>query len=85
MLLVVDANVLFSALIKDSFTAELIFDETLELYTAEFIIEEFLKYEGLILRKTHRTKGDLVTVMHQVNGAIKVVPQKEYSKFMERA
>ena len=85
MILVVDANVLFSALIKNSLTAELIFEEDLKLFTCEFIIEEFFKHESEILKKTHRTREEFVTIMHQLKEIIIVVPKEEYSKFISEA
>ena len=85
MILIVDANVLFSALMKNSLTAELIFEEDLLLSTPEFIITEFFKYEDLILKKTHRTKEDFIQNMHMLKDIITVVPQEEYSKFIEEA
>jgi len=84
-MLVIDANILFSALIKDSLTAERIFEEDLKLYTAEFIIEEFWKYEEAILKKTHRTKEEFIQIMHQLREVITVVPKEEYDGFMGRA
>lgn len=85
MRLVIDANVLFSALIKDSFTARLIFEESLELYSASFVVDEFMKYEDLLLRKTHRTREEFITVLHQLHEIISVVREEGYSAFMERA
>ena len=79
MELVIDANILFSALIKNSLTAELVFNDEIKLYSPEFIIEEFLKYEDEILEKTSRTKGDFVMTMHMLKDIISVVPQEEYS------
>jgi predicted nucleic acid-binding protein len=52
MRLFVDANILFSALIKDSLTAKILVDDRLKLYTPEFLFEEFAKYEDYILKKT---------------------------------
>ncbi|MFH1211857.1 MAG: PIN domain-containing protein [Candidatus Woesearchaeota archaeon] len=43
MELVIDANILFAALIKDSTTSDLLFKNT--LYAPEFILEEFKKYK----------------------------------------
>lgn len=60
----------------------MIFDDAVRLYTPEFIIEEFLKYEELILKKTHRTEEEFVTIMHQIKDVITVVHKEEYSKFM---
>lgn len=42
--LVVDANIVFAALIKESRTHELIFDEKLHLFTTEFFFTEFNKH-----------------------------------------
>ena len=58
MRLVVDANILFAALIKDSATSELLTNDNLHFYSPEFLFEEFLKYENYILKKTHRSKAD---------------------------
>jgi len=85
MILVIDANILFSALIKNSLTAELIFEEDLLLYTPEFIVEEFLKYEDLILKKTSRTKEEFIGIMHILREIITVIPKEEYSEFMKEA
>jgi len=85
MMLIVDANVLFSALMKNSLTAELIFKEDFLLSTPEFIITEFFKYEDLILKKTHRTKEEFIQIMHMLKDIIMVVPKEEYSKFIEEA
>jgi len=85
MMLIVDANVLFSALMKNSLTAELIFKEDFLLSTPEFIITEFFKYEDLILKKTHRTKEEFIQIMYMLKDIIMVVPKEEYSKFIEEA
>jgi len=38
--LVIDANIIFAALIKDDFTRFLLFREHIKLYTPEFIFTE---------------------------------------------
>jgi len=53
--LVIDANILFAALIKNSKTAELIIEKQITLLAPEFLIEEFGKYRRVILKKMHRT------------------------------
>ena len=53
--LVIDANVLFSVLIKRGKTEEIIFETDLYLFSPEFIFEEFDKYKEKILGKTERT------------------------------
>lgn len=85
MELVIDANILFSALIKDGFTAELLFNEDLKLYTPEFIIQEFSKHQESILKKTHRTKENFNEIMDFLKEIITIVPQEEYSKYLKEA
>jgi len=82
---VIDANVLFSALIKDSLTARMIFEEDIMPNAPEFVIEEFLKYEELILKKTSRTKEGFVQIMHMLKEIIKVVPKEEYAQFIKES
>ena len=51
MKLVVDANVVISALIADSKTRELIVTLEPDLFTPEFVHEEIGNYEELIVEK----------------------------------
>ena len=85
MNLIVDANILFSALIKNSLTSELLFNENFKLYTCEFIIDEFLKYESLILKKTHRNKSEFIEFMHQLKSVITIIPKEEYFYYFKKA
>ncbi|MBI2176270.1 DNA-binding protein [Candidatus Woesearchaeota archaeon] len=85
MELVIDANTLFSALIKNGKTAELLFEKSIRLYSPEFVIEEFLKYEEFIMEKTSRTKEELVEIMHLLKDVIEVAPKEDYSEFVREA
>ncbi len=58
MRLVVDANILFAALIKDGMTSELFFDEQLELHAPSHLEEELRRNEASIRRKTARDDID---------------------------
>ena len=83
--LIIDANILFSALIKDGITAEILFDERLSLYAPEFLIDEFLKYKQLILSKTKRTRSQIMELLGILRNIIKVVPKEEYLPFFGKA
>ena len=80
--LVVDANVLFSALIKDSVTAEILFLD-LEFYTPAYIMEEFIKHKKEILMKTKRSEQSFVGFMHILAERIKVIPEDRYAKYID--
>jgi predicted nucleic acid-binding protein len=85
MKLIIDANVLFSSLIKDSITAECIFKKDLELCAPDFFIEEFMKYEELILAKTQRPKEKYIEILHCLHEIIQIMPEKEFSVFLSEA
>ncbi len=81
--MVIDANILFAALIKESTTADLIITGNFNLYAPEFLFDEFQKYENLILQKTHRTKKEFKKFLDLLKRRIKFVPEKKFSNFLE--
>ena len=80
--LVVDANVLFAALIKRGLSAKLLFIDELHLYAPEYLLEEFNKYRGEIIKKTHRNKGEFDKVLAEISDRIHLVPLDEIESFM---
>jgi len=85
MELVLDSNILFAALIKDSLTCELLFENGLKLYAPDFMMDELRKYEELILRKTHRSEGEHIKILHSLKDVIITMPKEEFSEFLEEA
>ncbi len=83
MELVVDANILFAALIKVSATSDLIVDNSLNLVSVEFIFEEFEKYKDLIKEKTERTEEEFEKFMEIIQKRIKLIPYEEFESFMD--
>ena len=85
MRLIVDANILFSALIKDSSTAKILVDDRLKLYAPEFLFEEFAKYEDYILKKTNRTKENFEAFYNLLKQKILIIPKKEIDPYVNKA
>lgn len=85
MKLIVDANILFSALIKDGLTAELLISDKLQLFAPEFLFTEYNKYKDLILRKTHRNEEEFNNFLEILKDQIFIVPKKEIMPFMDEA
>jgi len=83
--LVIDANVLFSVLIKHSVTEKLLFEEDLHFFAPEFLFEEFEKYNDLILKKTERTKEEFNKLLNILKQKIKVIPNEETEEFIIEA
>ncbi|MBW2975548.1 hypothetical protein KY366_07545 [Candidatus Woesearchaeota archaeon] len=85
MRFILDANPLFSALIKDSFTANVIVNEDIELSAPEFLFDEFLEHREEILAKTKRTERELDGLVDNLKDIIHIVPQREFEPFLEEA
>jgi len=85
MKLVVDANILFSALIKDSLTAEIISNGKIELFAPEFLFQEFEKYSGIILRKTSRTRKDFSKAVEAIKETLTIIPQEDFQEYIAEA
>jgi predicted nucleic acid-binding protein len=85
MKLVVDANILFAALIKEGLTAELLISDKLQLFAPEFLFTEFIKYEELILKKTHRSREEFNQFLELLKEQITIIPKKEITPFIDKA
>jgi len=85
MKLVVDANILFSALIRDDHTRRLFFKDGLELFAPEYLFDEFEKYEDEILEKTQRSRDELSTAVAILRDKMTIFPTDKYKKFMKNA
>src|SRR4030042_3200973 len=83
--LVIDANILFSILIKEGKTEELLFQESIHAYAPEFLFDEFLKYEQLILEKTSRSHEEFQELMNILKKKITITPNKETEQQMNEA
>jgi putative PIN family toxin of toxin-antitoxin system len=83
MKLIVDANILFAALIKEGLTAELLISDKLQLFAPEFLLTEFSKYKDLILKKTHRNEQDFKRFLELLKEQITIVPKKEIAPFLD--
>ncbi|MFT4304504.1 MAG: PIN domain-containing protein [Candidatus Woesearchaeota archaeon] len=83
MELIIDANVLFSALLKDSVTSDLLFKNT--LYAPEFIIEEFKKYKEELKKKTKRSEEDFIRFFQILENNITLIPKEALKPYIKKA
>jgi len=83
--LVVDANILFVALIKESVTSDLFYKNIFHLFAPEFIFEEFDKYQELLKEKTERTNEEFERLLQILQRRINLIPREEIDPFIEKA
>ncbi len=85
MKLVIDANILFSALIKDSFTVDIIVCDDIELFAPEFLFDEFLQHKEDILRKARKTTEELHRLLNSIKELIKIISEDNVDDVMDEA
>ena len=83
--LIVDANEIFAALIKESKAYELIFDERLHLFTTEFFFAEFKEHSEEIREKTEKTEEELNHLLDVLKKKIMLVHMEELLPYVGEA
>lgn len=83
MILVIDSNILFASLLKDSGTSDILFKH--KLYAPEFIFEEFRKYREYLKGKTKRTEENFNELFDLFERNVTLIPKEEIESFVERA
>ena len=83
--LVVDANEIFAAIIKESKAYELIFDERLHLFTTEFFFIEFKEHSKEIQEKTEKSEEELNHLLDVLKKKIMLIPMEELLPYLDEA
>src|SRR3989344_7586163 len=81
--LIIDANILFAALIKEGITSDILFKHT--LYAPEFIMDEFKKYKEELKKKTKRSEENFDELFDLFERNVILVPKEEIAPFIDKA
>jgi predicted nucleic acid-binding protein len=82
MKLVLDSNIIFSALIKNSRTRDIILSDLFELYAPEYIFNEITKHKELLLKKSKLDRGDFDALLLLLQKHIHLVSKDKYTEKM---
>ncbi|MEK6899645.1 MAG: PIN domain-containing protein [Nanoarchaeota archaeon] len=87
MKLVVDANILFSALMRDSHTRHFLLFSGHALCTSEFVFEEIMEHIDEVSKKTSLSKQEAESLLKDIISLadISIVPLSEYKEFFRDA
>ncbi len=85
MILVIDANMVIAALIKDSKAREIIVDGSFKFVAPDFIKDEINKYSSYIIEKAHLTDKEFELLLALLFDGITIVPKEEYNIHMAKA
>jgi len=82
---VLDTNIVFSALLRDSSTRKIILSDIFNLFTPEFLFTEIKKYEELILKKSGLKKENFDLLLLLLQSHIAVIPCNGFSEYLKDA
>lgn len=85
MKLIVDTNIIFSALIRDSLTRYIIFHIKVELLTVGFTYIELQKYKQEILKKSESSEEAVELLLQKIMTKIKIVDDSLISSEFQNA
>jgi len=86
MELIIDANILMSALISSQGrTFDLMFDERLKLFAPEFLFEEIRKYRDEIIQKSKISKFEFDLLLTMLYAKVEIVSREEFANFINKA
>lgn len=85
--LVIDANVLFAALIKDSHTRHLILESGWTFYAPEFLLEEIREHTDFLVQRTGLSKTELLLLLDNfiMLARINIIPFLEFKEHIKSA
>lgn len=82
MKIVVDTNIILSALIKNSLTREILKNVLFEFFTPDFSIGEITKYKNYVCKKASISEKDFDILLESIFEKIKIVPSGFYEEHL---
>ena len=85
MKIVLDTNILISALIRDSITRKILLTSEATFYYPKEAFHEVRKYKSLILEKSKMDEDSYDKLINQFLQAIILIPEESYKRHLEKA
>lgn len=85
MEIVVDSNIVFSAMISDSVTRKILLDSGHKFYSPDFIKSEITKYQDLITEKSGLSNQEFEMLLNLILDEIEIQAKEEYENELDKA
>jgi len=85
MKIIVDTNRIIAALIKDSTSRKILFNENFEFVSPDYVFTEIAKHEEEIIKKARITYQEFEILLSIILERIEIVPKEEYESYIEKA
>ena len=79
MIFIVDSNIIFAGILRDSAVRELLITSPFVLYAPEVLIFEIRKYKSEIIRRSELSEKDFETLFKLLTERIILVPKEGYA------
>ena len=85
MKLIVDATVLFTALIGTGVTKDIIFSDAVALYSPEYLFEELEEHKSRINEFSSLSSDEVDVLFEKLRARITSAPREQFEKFLKEA
>ena len=85
MELILDASVLFTAIIGTGVTKDIMFSTEVRLYAPEYLFEELAEHRARIEKLSGLTAKDFDSLLEKLELVIKPVPKERFEGFLKEA
>jgi predicted nucleic acid-binding protein len=85
MILIVDTNILFAGLLRNSTTRQLLLDPPCTLFAPETALKEIRKYGGEIVRRAGFTKAEFELLFNFLADNITIIEKERHAHKMREA
>ncbi len=82
MKIVIDSNRVIAAMIKESTTREILFDQTFEFIAPDYLMSEVTKYEYHIIKSIGVSRREFEILLAIIFESITIIPESEYKQFI---
>lgn len=80
MKVIVDTNIIFSALLsKNNKFQEIIFTDSYQLFSPNFVLIEILKHQNKLLKNSKLSSDELLELLHLLTSRIEFISEKTIS------
>ncbi len=85
MILIIDSNIVFAALLRDGLTRGLLIDSPFTLYAPETMLKEINKYKEEICKRTGLDAPEFEVLFCLITESIEIVSEETYRQKMDEA
>jgi predicted nucleic acid-binding protein len=85
MRLVIDTNIIFSALIKDSITRRILLISKYDFFIPEYVFIEIQRHSNEIMKKSGYDQDDFDTMLDTLISNVNVIPTEEFKEYIPKA